>query len=73
MYLPSHVTTFLALGFRHLIGVAILCLTLHPDSAACKVMAPSQRELKMPDAEALEDDERQYGSGPLSMEELDLK
>ena len=27
----------------------------------------------MPDAEALEDEERQYGHGPLSKEELDQK
>lgn len=36
-------------------------------------MPPSQRENKLPDAEALEDDERQYGHGPLSAEELDQK
>jgi hypothetical protein len=30
-------------------------------------------ELRVPDAEALEDDERQYGHDPLSEEELSLK
>jgi hypothetical protein len=33
-------------------------------------MAYSQ---KQPDAAAVEEDERQYGSGPLSREELDAK
>jgi len=36
-------------------------------------MPSSQRDIKLPDAEALEDDERQYGHGPLSKEELDQK
>jgi len=36
-------------------------------------MPSSQKEVKVPDAEALEDDERQYGHGPLSKEELDQK
>ena len=36
-------------------------------------MPSSQRDVKIPDAEALEDDERQYGHGPLSKEELDQK
>src|SRR5271169_2087547 len=37
------------------------------------IMPLSQRENKIPDAEAIEDDERQYGHGPLSAEELDQK
>ena len=36
-------------------------------------MPSSQKDVKIPDAEALEDDERQYGHGPLSKEELDQK
>jgi Mg/Co/Ni transporter MgtE len=36
-------------------------------------MAPSQRENRVPDKEAQEDDERQYGHGPLSAEELEQK
>jgi hypothetical protein len=36
-------------------------------------MPSSQRDVKIPNAEALEDDERQYGHGPLSKEELDQK
>ena len=36
-------------------------------------MPSSQRDVKIPDAEALEDDERQYDHGPLSKEELDQK
>ena len=36
-------------------------------------MAPSQRENRVPDKKAQEDDERQYGHGPLSAEELELK
>jgi hypothetical protein len=37
------------------------------------IMAPSQRENRVPDKEAQEDDERQYGHGPLSAEELQQK
>jgi len=36
-------------------------------------MPSSQKDVKVPDAEALEDDERQYGHGPLSNEELNKK
>jgi hypothetical protein len=36
-------------------------------------MPSSQKDVKISDAEALEDDERQYGHGPLSKEELDQK
>ena len=41
--------------------------------ASNTIMALSQGESKAPDKEAQEDDERQYGHGPLSKEELDLK
>jgi hypothetical protein len=36
-------------------------------------MPSSQKDVKIPSAEALVDDERQYGHGPLSKEELDQK
>jgi hypothetical protein len=36
-------------------------------------MPSSQKNVKIPDAEAIEDDERQYGHGPLTKEELDQK
>jgi hypothetical protein len=36
-------------------------------------MPSSQKDVKVPDAEALEDNERQYSHGPLSNEELNQK
>jgi hypothetical protein len=36
-------------------------------------MAPSERDKRVPDKDAQEDDERQYGHGPLSAEELEQK
>jgi hypothetical protein len=37
------------------------------------IMPQSQMDINIPDAEAQDDDERQYGHGPFSKEELDQK
>jgi hypothetical protein len=51
---------------------AVRILGIVKDTLA-DTMAPSQRTTMNPNDEAQEDDERQYGHGPLSKEELEQK